>query len=95
MRITPTQAGQAVTVIRDYLGAAVRRLFGSHVNDAKHGGDADLYARMPLPCVLLHETARARIAQEQMLCHPVDLMVNNRKERLIYQTAREASVRLS
>ena len=95
MRITPTQAGQAVTVIRDYLGAAERRLFGSRANDARHGVDADLYVRVPLPGALPHETARARIALEQMLGHPVDRVVNNLKERLIYQIAREAGVRLS
>ncbi|MDD5180725.1 MAG: hypothetical protein PHT15_05645 [Gallionellaceae bacterium] len=94
MRITPTQAGQAVAVIRDYLGTAEMWLFGSRVYDARHGGNADLYARMPLPGVLLHETARASIALEQMLGHPVGLMVNNRKKRLICQIAREAGVRL-
>ena len=95
MRITPTQAGQAVAVIRDYLGAAGVWLFSSRVNDARHGGDVGLYAKTSLPGVLLRETARARVAPEQVSGRPADLVANNRKERLIYQIARETGGRLS
>jgi len=97
MRITPAQAEQAVAIIRDYLGAeAAVWLFGSRVDDAKRGGDVDLYTETSLPGVLLRETVRAKIALEQTFGHSVDLVVNNhRKECPIYQIAREEGVRLA
>ena len=96
MRITPAQAEQAVTVIRDYLGAeAAVWLFGSRADDAGRGGDVDLYTETALPGVLLHETVRAKIALEQVFGRSVDLLVNNhRKNHPIYQIAREQGVRL-
>lgn len=96
MRITHTQAGQAVSIIRNYLGAeAAVWLFGSRVDDTKHGGDVDIYAETLLPGVLLRETVRAKIALEEVFGRSVDLVVNNhRKERPIYQIAREEGVRL-
>lgn len=45
MRITNAQAEQAVTIIRRSLGAEAEVwLFGSRTDDAKRGGDVDLYA---------------------------------------------------
>ena len=97
MRITPAQAEQAVTVIRNYLGAeAAVWLFGSRVDDAGRGGDVDLYTETNLPGILLRETVRAKIALERVFGRSVDLVVNNhRKERPIYQIAREQGVRLA
>jgi predicted nucleotidyltransferase len=97
MRITPAQAEQAVAIIRDYLGAeAAVWLFGSRVDDAKRGGDVDLYAETSLPGVLLDETVHAKIALKDLFGRSVDLVVNNhRKARQIYQIAREEGIRLA
>ncbi|MDO9011426.1 MAG: nucleotidyltransferase domain-containing protein [Gallionella sp.] len=96
MRITNTQAEQAVRIIRDVLGAdATVWLFGSRTDDSKRGGDVDLYAETTLSGVLLDETVRAKIALNDLFGRSVDLVVNNhRKSRPIYQIAREQGIRL-
>jgi predicted nucleotidyltransferase len=97
MRITTTQAEQAVAIIRNALGAdAEVWLFGSRADDSKRGGDVDLYAETSLPGVLLDETVRAKIALNDIFGRSVDLVVNNhRKSRPIYQIAREEGIRLA
>lgn len=97
MRITHTEAEQAVSIIRDALGSdATVWLFGSRTDDSKRGGDVDLYAESSLHGVLLNETVRAKIALNDLFGRSVDLIVNNhRKSRPIYQIAREQGVRLS
>ncbi|HCJ51484.1 MAG TPA: nucleotidyltransferase domain-containing protein [Gallionella sp.] len=97
MRISNTQAEQAVSIIRDALGSdAAVWLFGSRTDDSKRGGDVDLYAETSLNGVLLDETVRAKIALNDLFGRSVDLVVNNhRKSRPIYQIAREQGVRLS
>ena len=97
MRITKTQAEQAVSIIRDSLGSdATVWLFGSRTDDSKRGGDVDLYAESSLNGVLLNETVRAKIALNDLFGRSVDLVVNNhRKTRPIYQIAREQGVRLT
>lgn len=97
MRISNTQAEQAVSIIRDSLGSdAAVWLFGSRTDDSKRGGDVDLYAESSLDGVLLNETVRAKIALNDLFGRSVDLIVNNhRKFRPIYQIAREQGVLLS
>ncbi|OGS90187.1 MAG: hypothetical protein A2Z95_02085 [Gallionellales bacterium GWA2_60_18] len=97
MRITNAQAEQAVSIIRESLGAeAAVWLFGSRVNDTKRGGDVDLYAETSLHGVLLDETVRAKIALSDLFGRSVDLVVNNhRKSSPIYQIAREEGIRLA
>ncbi len=97
MRITNTEAEQAVSIIRNALGSdATVWLFGSRVDDSKRGGDVDLYAESSLEGVLLDETVQAKIALNDLFGRSVDLVVNNhRKSRPIYQIAREQGVRLS
>lgn len=97
MRITHTEAEQAVRIIRDALGAdATVWLFGSRADDSQRGGDVDLYAESSLEGVLLNETVRAKIALNDLFGRSVDLVVNNhRKSRPIYQIALEQGVRLS
>lgn len=97
MRITHAQAEQAILAIRTNLGGeASVWLFGSRVDDAKRGGDVDLYTETSLPGILLRETVRTKIALESIFGRSVDLIVNNhRKERPIYRIAREQGVRLA
>ena len=97
MRISILQAEQAVAVVRTHLGAdAAVWLFGSRVDDNKRGGDVDIYAETTCAGVLLRETVRAKIALEQVFGRSVDLVVNNhRKQRPIYQLAREQGARLA
>ncbi|PIV15217.1 MAG: nucleotidyltransferase domain-containing protein [Gallionellales bacterium CG03_land_8_20_14_0_80_55_15] len=85
MRISNTQAEQAVSIIRDALGSdAAVWLFGSRTDDSKRGGDVDLYAETSLNGVLLDETVRAKIALNDLFGRSVDLVVNNhRKSRPI------------
>lgn len=97
MRITNTEAEQAVSIIRDALGSdATVWLFGSRTDDSKRGGDVDLYAETSLEGVLLDETVKAKIALNDLFGRSVDLVVNNHRiSRPIYQIAREQGVRLS
>lgn len=96
MRISNTQAEQAVSIIRDALGAdAAVWLFGSRTDDTKRGGDVDLYAETSLSGVLLDETVRAKIALNDLFGRSVDLVINNNRKSLpIYQIAREQGIRL-
>ncbi len=97
MRITETQAKQAVTIVRRALGERAEVwLFGSRADDSKRGGDVDLYTETDLPGLLLDETVQARIALQDLFGRSVDLVVNNhRTQRPIYQIAREQGVRLA
>jgi predicted nucleotidyltransferase len=80
MRIDPIQARQAIDIIRNRFGddAAVR-LFGSRADDARRGGDVDLYVEVPHPVALTDE-ARCRAELADLFDLDVDLVVNDGRQ---------------
>jgi len=94
MRLTPTEQ----QVIRD---ASLRsfgvppRLFGSRVNDAKRGGDIDLYIETTLPSEQAFRSEMEMAAD--LYCslgeRKIDIVVNNgRLDLPIYKVARSQGV---
>jgi len=77
MRLTTEQINTIVTTCRAFAGeGALVWLYGSRLNDTRHGGDIDLLIE-PAGSVNLLLRARIKTRLEQMLCLPVDLLVKN------------------
>ncbi len=77
MRLTTKQINTIVTTCRTFAGAsALVWLYGSRLDDTRHGGDIDLLIE---PQVSINLLLRARIKTilEQTLSLPVDVMVKN------------------
>lgn len=69
-------------------------LFGSRADDARRGGDVDLYIEPTRKTTLMSEL-RCKIALEDSLDLHVDLIVRNPEKDLpIYQLAKTKGVRL-
>lgn len=69
-------------------------LFGSRVDDARRGGDVDLYveASNPYPLATM---LQCKLMMEENLDLHVDLLVNDRQQsKPIFQIARETGVQL-
>lgn len=96
MRIDPIQARQAIAIIRRHLGdGAVVRLFGSRADDARRGGDVDLYVETSHPVALMDEV-RCRTALAELFDLDVDLIVNDGcRENPIYRIAARTGIQLS
>lgn len=98
MRLKPEQITLIKSVIARHFGEAARIwLFGSRVDDARRGGDVDLYVE-PVPDLDMEDLFDRRIhcltALEMSLPYPVDLVVNEGTDRPIYRIARQEGVRL-
>lgn len=81
MRLKPDQIAFIKTTVAEHFGVGARvRLFGSRVDDAKRGGDIDLYVEPP-ESVLADRSAlymrrvRCMGRLEDGLPFPVDLVV--------------------
>lgn len=96
MRIDPIQAEQAIAIIHRYLGNdTVVRLFGSRADDARRGGDVDLYVEVAHPVGLIDEV-RCRADLADLFDLDVDLVVNDgSRENPIYRIAARTGVPLS
>lgn len=96
MRLPPQELQAAVDVVRKHLGAsAAVWLFGSRVDDAKKGGDVDLYVETDAASVAL-PVARARGELGDVLGRHVDLVVNNHtRDEPIFEIAKAQGVRLA
>lgn len=69
-------------------------LFGSRVDDARRGGDVDLYIESPRKNTLISEL-RCKITLEDSLDLHVDLIVKEPgKDKPIYQLAKTQGVQL-
>ena len=69
-------------------------LFGSRVDDARRGGDVDLYVETNKVNTLLTKL-RCKILLEECLDLPVDLIVKDQsKDDPIYQIAKREGVQL-
>ena len=79
MRITPAQVHLISHSIQRHLGRSARIwLFGSRLDDRKHGGDLDLYVEADQQPIL--EAVRCKFELEAQLDLPVDLIVRGRDD---------------
>ena len=95
MRLTETQRAAIRTATTEYFGPQAQVwLFGSRADDAKRGGDVDLYVE-PAQKNTLISVLRCKIALEDSLDLHVDLIVKEPgKDKPIYQLAKAQGVRL-
>lgn len=77
MRLSAEQINTIVTTCRAVAGAnALVWLYGSRLDDTRHGGDVDLLIE-PANTVSLLLRARIKMLLEQILSLPVDVLVKN------------------
>jgi hypothetical protein len=77
MRLTTEQINTIVTTCRAIAGAgALVWLYGSRLDDTRHGGDIDLLIE-PQESINLLLRARIKTRLEQTLVLPVDVIVKN------------------
>lgn len=95
MRLTPTQHQCILQATHQNFGADANVwLFGSRVDDARRGGDVDLYVETDQANTLL-TALRCKIALEESLDLHVDLVVKEHgKNKPIYQIAKKQGVQL-
>ncbi len=95
MRLTPAQRQHILHATHQNFGADANVwLFGSRVDDARRGGDVDLYVE-PRQASTLLSALRCKIALEESLDMHVDLVVKEPgKDKPIYQIARKQGIRL-
>ena len=84
-------SNKEVEIIRDKInivfGKAVVYLFGSRVDDTKHGGDIDLYIVPEVYDNIFQKKMRIKTVLEDLLYKPVDIVLAKNDERLIEQEA--------
>lgn len=77
MRLTTEQINTIVNTSRAVAGFdAIIWLYGSRLDDRRHGGDIDLLIE-PVHTINLLLRARIKMLLEQKLCIPVDVLVKN------------------
>lgn len=76
MRLSTDQQCRIQHLVRAHLGCDAQvAVFGSRTDDAKRGGDVDLFIEAPRRVSLLQRAA-LKLALEQTLLLPVDLLIN-------------------
>ena len=95
MRLTATQRQCILQATQQNFGADANVwLFGSRVDDARRGGDVDLYVETNQVNTLM-SALRCKIAIEESLDLHVDLVVNDHvKNEPIYLIAKKQGVQL-
>jgi predicted nucleotidyltransferase len=95
MRLTPIQHQQILQSAHQSFGADANVwLFGSRVDDARRGGDVDLYVETTQTNTFL-PALYCKIALEEFLDLHVDLVVKEQgKYKPIYQIAKTQGVQL-
>jgi len=77
MRLSTEQINTIVTTSRAVAGLdAIIWLYGSRLDDTRHGGDIDLLIE-PVESISLLLRARIKMLLEQKLSPPVDVLVKN------------------
>ncbi len=77
MRLTKEQVNTIVKICHTIAGEnSTVWLYGSRLDDNRHGGDIDVLIESPLPVTLM-QRARIKLFLEQQLNLPVDVLVNN------------------
>ena len=69
-------------------------LFGSRVDDAKKGGDIDLYVIPKEKTQTFQKKAKLQVMLEDTLFKPVDIVVSYDDTRLIEKEAKENGIKL-
>ena len=95
MRLSETQQKTILLATRQNFGTDARVwLFGSRVDDARRGGDVDLYVEATQSNTLMAEL-QCKMAIEESLDLHVDLVVNDyRKDEPIYTIAKKQGIQL-
>ncbi len=95
MRLSATQQQSILQAARQNFGADAKVwLFGSRLDDARRGGDVDLYVETSQINTLM-PALRCKMAIEESLDLHVDLVVNDHmKNEPIYQIAKNQGVQL-
>ncbi|MFA7238474.1 MAG: nucleotidyltransferase domain-containing protein [Sulfuricellaceae bacterium] len=95
MRLTPTQHQCILQATHRNFGADANVwLFGSRVDDARRGGDIDLYVETARASTLV-SVLQCKIALEEGLDLHVDLVVKEPgKNKPIYQIAKKQGIQL-
>jgi len=79
MRLKKEQVNTIVKICRTIAGEnSTVWLYGSRLDDNRHGGDIDVLIESPLPVTLM-QRARIKLILEQQLNLPVDVLVNHPK----------------
>lgn len=96
MRLKPEQTQFIKSTIARHFGEGARVwLFGSRVNDAKRGGDVDLFVQPDGPVDRFMLRMNCLSDLEEGLPYPVDLVVEDAARDLaIYRIARNEGVML-
>jgi len=97
MRLSRSQASAIDKLVKETLGSDSEVwLFGSRVDDAKRGGDVDLYIESTQPCGLEKKLSLMTKIQLLVGLRKVDLIVktDSSPDRLIYTTAKSEGVHL-
>lgn len=96
MRLKPEQTEFIKATVAQYFGADARTwLFGSRVDDAKRGGDVDLFVQPAEEVDRFMARVRCLGALESGLPYPVDLVVEDKGRNLpIYRVALSEGVLL-
>ena len=87
MRLSSKEKSIIKEQITMLFGEADVYLFGSRVDDAKKGGDIDLYIIPQISDKLFKKKMKIKVMLEDALHKPVDIVVAKNKERLIEQEA--------
>lgn len=97
MRISQEQASMIRKLVQQSLGEESKAwLFGSRVDDAKRGGDVDLYVETKQACDLSTKLSLMSEIQKYTGFRKVDLLIKTDAdpERPIHATAKSEGVRL-
>lgn len=87
MRLSTKEINLIKDKVNIIFGEAVIYLFGSRVDDTKQGGDIDLYIVSKINDNLFRKKLKLKIALEDLLYKPVDIIVSTNRNRLIEKEA--------
>ncbi len=97
MRISQEQASKIRQLVQNTVGEGSKVwLFGSRVDDAKRGGDVDLYVEVAKACDLPRKLSLMSEIQKSMGLRKVDLLIKTDAdpEKPIHATAKSEGVQL-
>lgn len=87
MRLSDKERAIIKKSIDTIIGDATVYLFGSRVDDAKKGGDIDLYIIPKIQHDLFRKKLKLKTFLEDKLYKPVDIVISKNRQRPIEQEA--------